>query len=259
MWRAQLDDMPEGWRGVAPDLRGFGQTPLNSDRDDIPSGRKIGSGVARSDEPVLTMRCFADDVARFIEDDSAGYGRRGNARPAVVVGLSMGGYVALELWRRRPDLVRALVLADTRAEADTDEARENRVRVAQLARSEGAEPIARAMLPSLLAPCNRDDGPDGVEARVRRMILATPPSTLIAALAGMASRKDSLATLDSIDVPTLVMVGQEDGITPPDAARTMADAIPDAELITVPDAGHLTPMERPEAFNQSLHTFLTRV
>ena len=249
MWEPQLRTLPEGWHGIAPDLRGFGRSPMDGDGC-APTGKRMGAGIARADETVLSMACLADDVADLIEDRGDG--------PVVVCGLSMGGYVAFELHRRRPDLVRGLVLADTRAAADSDEARENRMRMAQTVRSAGTRPIAAAMVPDLLAASTRDVQPE-IEDTVRQMILETPPETVIAALAGMAGRHDSTTELPDIDVPTLVLVGEHDAITPPDQARAMADAIPDAELVVVPDAGHLSGMENPAAFNAALEGFLSRV
>jgi 3-oxoadipate enol-lactonase len=247
MWQPQLAALPGGWRGIAPDLPGFGRAPLDTDIGDVPSGNHAGAGIARPDEPVLTMARLARDITSLIEIEVDG--------PAVICGLSMGGYVALELLRQRPDLVAALVLADTRATADSDEARENRARMATTVRNAGARPIAAAMIPDLLAESTRDAAPD-IEAAVRRMILDTPPATLIAALAGMAARHDSTDDLGAVVTPTLVIVGEHDAITPPDGARAMADAIPGARLQVIPDAGHISNMENPQAFNRALGAFL---
>ena len=247
MWAPQLDALPDGWRGLAPDLRGFGRSPLNGDERCVPSGKRAGNGISHADEPVLTMACLADDIAALIERECDG--------PAVVCGLSMGGYVALELVRRHPARVRGLILADTRAASDTDEARENRMRMAQTVRDHGTGPIADAMVPDLLAESTRESRPEAEDA-VRSMILGTAPDTVIAALAGMASRHDHTTELGDIAVPTLVVVGEHDAITPPDQARSMAETIPDAELATIPDAGHLAGMENPGAFNAALTGFL---
>lgn len=239
-------DALRGWRGIAPDLRGFGRSPIDGDGC-APTGKRMGAGIALPEDPVLSMACLADDIARLIEDQVDG--------PAVVCGLSMGGYVALELVRRRPELVRGLILADTRAEADTDEGRENRMRVAQAVRRNGTEPVARAMIPDLLADQTREQRPE-VEETVREMILGTRPETVIAALGGMACRHDSTGDLAGIETPTLVIVGEHDAITPPEGARTMADAIPGAKLVVVPRAGHLSGMENPAAFNEALGALL---
>jgi 3-oxoadipate enol-lactonase len=250
MWAPQLDGLPEGWRGLAPDLRGFGETELRAVPGEVARGNRSGSRVALPDEPVLTMDRHARDVAELIEGTAAA--------PAVLCGLSMGGYVALALWRLRPELVRALVLADTRSEGDSDEARENRMRLAQSTRTHGARALAAAMLPSLLADDTRHERPE-VADRLRDMMEATAPETLVAALAGMAGRRDATPELSDIRVPTLVLVGESDGLTPPDGARAMARAIPGARLVTIPGAGHVSNLENVEAFNEALHDFLTRL
>jgi 3-oxoadipate enol-lactonase len=247
MWQPQLDALPPGWRGLAPDLRGFGRSGLETSPGAVVTGAQAGGRVALPHEAVLTMDRLADDVAELLEREAAA--------PAVVCGLSMGGYVTLSLWRRRPDLVRALVLADTRAEADTDEGRENRMRVAQTARDKGMEPIADAMVPSILAQGTLDERPETV-ARVRAMITGTRTETVIGALAGMATRRDATADLAGINVPTLVVVGEHDGLTPPAVARSLADRIPGAALEVIPDAGHVSNLENAEAFNRALAAFL---
>lgn len=249
MWSSQLQVLPDGWRGIAPDLRGFGATGMRALPGEVSTGKRIGGRIARSSEPVLTMTRLADDVAELIHDRAGGQ--------AVVCGLSMGGYVALELWRRHSETIRGLILADTRAGADDDEARENRLRMAQTARTAGIRPIAVTMLPSLLTPATREGSVLVVEA-VRKMILSTPPATVIAALAGMAARHDATGDLPSISVPTLVMAGAEDTITPPAVGRKMAAAIPDGSFVEIPDAGHLSNLENPEAFNRSLAEYLGR-
>lgn len=247
MWGPQLGALPGGWRGLAPDLRGFGAAPLSPVDGEVPSGTDLGRGVARADEPVLSMELLADDVAVLIERDAGG--------PAVVCGLSMGGYVALSLWRRHPELVRALVLADTRAEGDTDQGVENRRRMAQTARESGMAPIARAMVPTLLSTGTVEARPE-VADHVERMIVGTPPLTVIAALAGMADRRDASGDLATLDVPVLVLVGEADGITPPEVARSLADRLPHGRLVVIPGAGHVSNLENPAAFSAALTGFL---
>ena len=248
VWERQMEAVPDGWLGLAPDLRGFGRSPLGA--DELPRGRKTGAGVALPDEPVLTMDAAAADLERVILDRADG--------PVVVCGLSMGGYVTFALLRRRPDLVAGLVLMDTRAGPDSDETRENRRRTAATARESGARPIATAMLPSLLAPATRERD-RAVAELLTDMMKATAPRTLTAALAGMAGRADSTGDLPSINVPTLVVVGELDGITPPDEARAMADAIPDARLEIIPGAAHLPCLEDPGRTNAAIAELLSRL
>lgn len=248
VWDRQISGLPPGWRGLAPDLRGFGRTPLAA--AELPAGSDGVHAVAHPDEAVLTMDALASDVARLIERHAAG--------PTVVCALSMGGYVAFALRRLRPELIRGLVLMDTRAGADSEEARDNRRRMADTARRAGAESIATAMLPSLLAPATHERNPD-VVARVRRMIEGTSPRTIIAALAGMAARPDSSPDLPAIDSPALVIVGAEDTITPPEDADAMAAAIPHARLVVVDGAGHLPGLEQPEPVNALISEFLTKL
>lgn len=245
IWDAQLRGLPVGWRGIAPDLRGFGRSPLGA--EELPSGRKAGAGVAHPDEVVLTMDAIAVDLVDTIERHAGG--------PAVVVGLSMGGYATFALLRRRPELVRALVLMDTRAVPDSDEGRENRRRMAATARTKGARPIAAAMLDKLIADGTRAERPHVVDP-LRRMMEATPPRTLIAALAGMAARRDASGDLPGIDVPTMVVVGALDTITPLDEARAMARAIPGARLEVVEGAAHLPGLEQPAVVNFLLADFI---
>ena len=245
IWDAQLAALPEGWRGLAPDLRGFGRSPLGA--DELPSGGRAGAGVAFREEVVLTMDALAADLAETARKHADG--------PVVVCGLSMGGYAAFALLRKHPDLIRALVLMDTRAEPDGDAGRETRRRMAATARQSGARAIASAMLPGLLSTTTRQGGADVAE-RIQAMIEATPPRTIVAALAGMASRPDSTRDLPGIMVPTLVIVGAEDTLTPPESARAMAEAIPGAQLEVIAGAAHLPCVEAPEETSYLLADFL---
>lgn len=229
MWQPQLDSPPPGWRLVAPDLRGFGSSAA-------------AAGVDR-----LTMDMLADDVAAQLR--AAGIGS------AVVCGLSMGGYITFALLRRAPELVRALVLCSTRAGADSDDARKARIDNARRTRDEGTGFLIDDMLPKLLAGTTRLRRPE-LEAEVRQILRAAPPDSVAAALLGMAEREDSTGMLPSIGVPTLIIVGADDAVAPPAAAREMKDAIPGARLEIIDDAAHLPNLERPDAFNRILAEFL---
>lgn len=221
VWLDQLNGLAHVRRCVAVDLRGFG----------------------RSDpvvESTLSMEVFADDVAALIEALGSDQ--------ADVVGISMGGYVALALWELRPNLVRTLSLLDTRATADTAEAAASREDLVERLLAEGRAGVASSLLASMLAP----NPPALVRARVRSMIEGTRYETMVAALDGMRSRSDRAAMLPTISVPTLVAGGESDTLTPPVVVRAMAEHIPGARTVIVRDAGHLPPIERPSSINEAL-------
>lgn len=228
LWAQQLAAIPSGWRAVAADLRGFGQS-------------------AGSADPQYTMDMFADDAAALLTHLGA--------RKAVVCGLSMGGYVALAMQRRHRAVLGGLVLADTRATADSEAERKNRLQLAQRVQAEGAGVLIESMLPRLFAPVTPYQRPQLVE-RVRAMMASTPASTMMRALAGMASRPNSEPVLRDIVAPTLILVGAEDAITDRGQAQLMARAIRGAHIETIPDAGHVSNIEQPELFNQALKRFL---
>ncbi len=227
LWRHQAGAFP-GWRTLVPDLRGFG----------------------RSDAPDLgySMATYADDLAAML--DAIG------VDDVVLVGLSMGGYVAFEFLRRHRPRVRALALVDTRATADSAEGRKGREIAMASAREGGAPLIAEQMLPKLLAK----SAPHALSDELRTMMAGAPVPGLLGALAAMRDRPDSTSLLAGLKgLPTLVVVGAEDVLTPPREAEAMAKAIPGAKLAIVPDAGHLPPLEQPEAFNRHLATLLAAV
>ncbi len=227
IWRAQMDGL-EGYRRIAPDLRGMGQ----SDAPDLGYG----------------MGIYADDLAALLD--------RLGVDEVVLCGLSMGGYVIFEFLRRWRHRVRAVILVDTRAEADGAEARRARDAAAASARESGAAAIAEAMLPKLLAPATAERAPE-IADRIRRMITTTPVAGITGALAAMRDRHDSTGLLPTlVGLPALVIVGAEDALTPPDGARRMAAAIPGARLVVVPGAGHLPPVERPTETTAAILDFL---
>ncbi len=202
---------------AAIDLRGHGRSP--------------GSG-----DPVHTMDLLADDTAAVIKTlSNAGAG---------VAALSMGGYVAFALWARHPHLVRSLVLANTRAIADSPEARAGRDAAIATVLTKGRTAIADAMLPRLLPP----DADPLLAARVRTMVEDTPAETIVADLRGLQQRPDRGALLPTITVPTLVVAGTADPIAPLAESGAMARAIPGAHFLALPGTAHLAPMERPAEF-----------
>lgn len=229
MWKHQIEELSQSYRVIAPDLRGFGKS----------------SSVA--DEATLTMHDFADDLAGMLDVLEID-------EPVCLVGLSMGGYVAFQFWERHRDRLSSLVLCDTRSIADSDEARENRFKTAQVVLESGSKPIAEAMSAKLFAP----NVSDSVLADVKTMIMEASPAGIAAASRGMADRPDVTDRLMEIDLPALVIAGEHDSISFPEEMRQMADRIPASRFAEIPDAGHMTPMENPPDFNRVLSGFLER-
>ena len=227
LWHPQLDGLADVARVVAPDLRGLGRS-------------------AGGDAPP-TIDAYADDLACVL--DALGI------EQAVVGGLSMGGYVALAFWRRHRARVRALVLADTRAGADDDAGRARRRELMALVRAEGAGTIAERMIEGMVGRSTRRRAPELVED-VRRMLARQPTDGIVRALQAMHDRPDSAPTLATIDVPTLVLVGDEDVVTPVDEARRLHAGIAGSRLAVIEGAGHVSTLERPGAANHLLREFL---
>jgi 3-oxoadipate enol-lactonase len=225
MWDAQVRALGDEHRVLAPSLPGFG-------------------GAASAGD-VMTMDAAADRMAEELE--AAGEDR------AVVCGLSMGGYVAFSLWRRHRDRVAGLVLANTRAEPDDDAGKERRRGVADKARTQGSEAIADSPPPLLSA-----DADDTLWERVKGIIRAQPGDSIAAASLGMAERPDSRPILGDIDVPTAVVTSTGDTLIPPDVSSPMAQAIPQADLVILDGAGHLSNLEDPEGFNTAVRALLSR-
>jgi pimeloyl-ACP methyl ester carboxylesterase len=175
---------------------------------------------------------------------------------AVIGGCSMGGYVAFALYQAAPKLFEGLVLANTRAGADSPESRANRRSMLALVDREGASGIARDMMPKLLGRTTRDTNATA-EATIRRLIKQQSPVAIKTAIHRMMLRPDSMPLLAQITVPTLVVTGEEDDLIPVDESRKMAAGIKGAKLVIIPGAGHLANLEQPEAFNAALNAFLT--
>jgi 3-oxoadipate enol-lactonase len=226
LWAHQVATLA-GWRRIAPDLRGFGGTVSPDDQGSVAT--------------------YADDLIGLLD--------RLRVARAVVAGLSMGGYVALDLVRRFPDRVAGLILCDTRADADGTEARAAREAMIALAREQGVGAVAERLLPRVLGRTTQLTQPHLVE-QVREMMTRAPVSGVVGALRAMKERPDATALLSSITVPTLVVVGQEDEMTPPSVAKAMADAIPSGAMTTIAGAGHLSPLEAPTAVSRVLAEFL---
>jgi 3-oxoadipate enol-lactonase len=227
LWSEQVAALSNRYRFIVPDLRGFGESDAS--------------------EGTATMNRMAQDVARLL--DHLEISR------AVIAGLSMGGYVALAFYKQFPSRVRALILADTRAQADTEEAKQTRAQQAEKALSEGMAGIADAMLPKLLTPETVSKRPEVVK-RVRDMMLKTKPEGAAAALFGMAEREDLMELLPRITSQTLIVVGAEDAITPVADSEKMHHGIAGSRLVVLENAGHVSNLERTGQFNEALMDFL---
>ena len=227
LWNEQVAELSHSYRVIVPDLRGFGESDAS--------------------EGAATMDRMAQDVALLL--DHLAISR------AVIGGLSMGGYVALAFYKQFQSRVRALILADTRAQADTGEAKQTRAQQAEKALAEGMAGIADAMLPKLLTPETVSKRPEIVK-RVRDMMLKTKPEGTAAALLGMAQRDDQTQLLAQISSPALIIVGAEDAITPVADSEKMHKAIAGSRLVVLENAGHVSNLERTEEFNQHLLDFL---
>ncbi|HLM32758.1 MAG TPA: alpha/beta fold hydrolase [Gaiellaceae bacterium] len=173
----------------------------------------------------------------------------------VPVGVSMGGYLAFELWRQAPERISGLLFSDTRAGPETDEGRAGRERTIGLIREQGATGLWAEMEPKLFSPAA---GPEVVE-RARSLVLGRDPDDLVTCVEAIRDRPDSRAILPTIDVPTLVLVGEKDELTPPPEAAAIASGIRGAKLVTIPESGHLPPLERPGAFLASVRALLAEV
>jgi pimeloyl-ACP methyl ester carboxylesterase len=227
MWEPQLALAETGWRVIAPQLRGM--------------------DGGSTDRPATSMDDHAADVidlldALHIED-------------AVVGGLSMGGYVAFALLKHAPRYVRGLILADTRPQADTPEGAEGRKRMLALVQEKGPAAIADEMIPKLLGEQTLHEQP-AVGESVRSLILASSAEAIGHAIKALMTRPDSTSLLSSIHCPTLVIVGEQDTLTPPALSEQMHKAIAGSEYVVIPRAGHLSNLEQPEAFNAALARFL---
>ena len=225
-WAPQLGSLVSRCRCITPDARGFGETPA---------------------APPYAMDRYADDVVCLL--DTLAIDR------AVIGGLSMGGYIALAVWRRHPARVRALILADTRAGADTEEGRAKRRALIDVARAQGTGAVADAQLPGLLGKRTREKHPAVGEA-LRRMIERASVGGITGALEAMMARPDSTPLLPTITVPTLIVAGDDDVLTPPKEARAMHDAIPRSRIEIIAGAGHASSFERAAAFNHVVGEFL---
>jgi pimeloyl-ACP methyl ester carboxylesterase len=230
MWQPQVDALASVARVLVPDLPGFG-------------------GSRGFDGPP-TVEAMADRVAEFLT-------AVGVREPAVVGGLSMGGYVTLAFARRHSGRLAGLILADTKAEADDETGKANRDKMIVLARESGPGAVVDQMMPKLVGAGTMAREPQVAE-RLRAIALEQSGAALADALLAMRNRPDSGPGLAAIGVPTLVVVGAEDTLTPPEKAEYLARAIPGAKLVVIPGAGHVANLEAPQAFNAAVVDFLAK-
>jgi pimeloyl-ACP methyl ester carboxylesterase len=227
MWDSQLAFAGQGWHVIAPHVRGV--------------------DGAEADPPTDTLDDYVADLIDLLDAL--------RIEEAVVCGLSMGGYLAFALLRRAPNYVRALVLADTKSEADTAQGLEARERMLALVSSKGPAAVAEEMIPRLLGPSTLAARPDVVQ-RVRELTVANSAVSIAGAIRALKSRPDSTPLLSSLRIPTLIIVGEEDAVTPPASAEDMHRRISTSELVRIPASGHLSSMEQPDAFNAAVARFL---
>jgi 3-oxoadipate enol-lactonase len=228
VWAPQISAFADRARCVAPDLRGFG-------------------GSRR--RPACSIDQYADDIAAMLDALVI--------PDAMLVGVSTGGYIAFAMWRRHRARVRALVLAHTRAAADTVEVRERRRRLIEVARSEGSTAVADLQIGAMLGVTTRAKNPALVTV-MHRMLALAPVEGIVGALEALMNRPDSMALLSTIDVPTLIIAGDEDTTVPASEARLMHEAIAGSRFEVLAAAGHLSNIERPAAFNHVTGEFLAR-
>jgi 3-oxoadipate enol-lactonase len=227
MWELQLQDLADVARVIAPDLRGHGRS------DSVPGP--------------YSMELFSKDIAGLLDYLSID-------QPVVVCGLSMGGYIALDFYRRYPERVAGLILTATRAAADSEEGKAGRDNAVATVEDEGIEPIIAGMLPKLMAPGSYED--DELVDFVKEIMEGTSVEGMIGALQSMRDRPDSMSTLSKIAVPTLIIHGENDQLIPVAEAEAMYRAIEEAEMVVIENAGHLPNLEQPDVFNDAVVDFL---
>ncbi|WP_166826945.1 alpha/beta fold hydrolase [Thalassoroseus pseudoceratinae] len=228
MWRKQTATLSQTHRVIAPDLRGFGESPATTG--------------------VISMTQFADDLADLLEQMEV-------AEPIVFCGLSMGGYIAWQFAHHYPEKLRGLILCDTKATADSEAAVATRHDVAEKVIADGPEFLSKSMPSKIFSNHSRAEHPELVEF-VQQMIRDASPNGIAAASWGMSLRPDMTELLPTISVATLVVVGEDDELTSPSEMQTIAESIPNGKAVVVPQAGHMAPLEQPAIVNDAIINFL---
>jgi 3-oxoadipate enol-lactonase len=228
MWLGQIDALADEYRVLAPDLRGFGESESNLE--------------------VVSMERYADDLANILDALEI-------EQPVSLCGLSMGGYVAWQFWKRHPGKLDKLILCDTRAAADSIEAAQARKKLAKDVLAQGTSMLVETMIPKLFSRMSRENKPDIVQATTA-VIRTANRMGVAAALRGMADRPDVAHWLPQIRIPTLVVCGEEDAISGVSEMSEIADQLPQATFTVVPDCGHMAPLEDPQFVNRAIRDFL---
>jgi len=229
MWNAQIEALSQRYHVIAPDLRGFGASEsMSSD--------------------VYSMEQFADDLADLLDTLEV-------TEQVTFCGLSMGGYIAWQFWRKHRARLKKLILCDTRAAANTPQGAETRRKMANHVLRSGTGEIAALMLPNLLADSTRKKN-QGIVEKLTTVIRNTDPRAIAAAQHGMAQRDDFSDELADIDIQTLLLVGEQDTLTTSGEMQGIANCMPRAHMVTLPNAGHMSPMENPQVANQAILDFL---
>ncbi len=235
MWAEQIEALSREFRVIAPDLRGFGKSTL------IEGDADTGVG----------MESYTADIVGLLDAIEV-------REPVALAGFSMGGYVAWQFALRYPDRLRGLALCDTRAVADTEEARAGRIKMAEAALAAGDASPALGMIAKLLSAATQERRPE-IVAQVRAMIQRQSHEAIAAAQRGMAVREDVTSRLAAIKIPCLCLVGAEDAISPPKEMRQIADSLPHAKFLEIPNAGHMTTVENPGAVTSALGDFFRSI
>ncbi len=232
LWKYQLEWFAEEHHVIACNIPGFG-------------------GSRAIEQSVLSMSLLADRLVQLL--DAIGLP---STTPVTPIGLSMGGYIALELWKRHPSRVARMVFCDSRVVADSEAGREHRLRVAETVEAHGVEPIVTMMIPKTVSPQTIRDQPDTVEA-VKAMMRRAQPQAVAAAQRGMAARADFAEAIKSFERPFCCIVGADDEISPASEMQAIASSVTGGQCYVIPNAGHLSPLESPAAFNDALQLFLS--
>jgi len=230
MWKAQLDYFESGYRVIAPDLRGF--------------------GASQGASSLVTMQDFADDLAGLLDEMKI-------REPVTFCGLSMGGYIAWQFAERHPHRLSRLILCDTKATADPESARLQRLELADRVEREGPDFFVDTILKKIFAPATFASQPELIRTYRDSVIRQINPQAIAGASRGMAERPDFTERVGGITVPTLLLCGSDDTLTPPDQMEQLADMMYRAKFQLIPGAGHMAPVENPQAVNDAIARFLS--